>query len=433
MDTVTIINITLAALFFVCYAYQLFYIIVPFFAKDKPHGEIKKHRFAVLIAARNEEKVIGQLINSITNQTYDRDLVTVFVVADNCDDATAAVAADGGAVVYKRFDKNLIGKGYALNFLLRKIAADYPEDAFDGYFVFDADNVLDENYILEMNKTFSDGYEVITSYRNSKNFGTNWITAGYALWFLRESRYLNHSRMLLGTSCAVSGTGFMFSQAIINEYGGWNFFLLTEDIEFTVHNVCSGKKIGFCKDAVLFDEQPETFGQSWTQRLRWARGYLQVFGKYGAKLAGGAIKGSFSCFDMTMAIMPAAVISVIGIIANIYAIIFDVAVKNTETMFSNPAFTLFYSMYLTVFIVGAITTASEWKSIYAPAWKKLLYTFTFPLFMLTYIPIMFAAMMHKRITWKPIEHTRNEDISDIRCEDTSQISKNQTNRSKVLT
>ena len=66
-----------------------------------------------------------------------------------------------------------------------------PDRLFDGYFVFDADNVLEESYIAEMNRTFSDGYEVVTSYRNSKNYGDNWISAGYALWFLRESQFLN--------------------------------------------------------------------------------------------------------------------------------------------------------------------------------------------------------------------------------------------------
>lgn len=161
-------------------------------------------------------------------------------------------------------------------------------ERFDGYFVFDADNVLDQNYILEMNKTFSDGYDIITSYRNSKNFGDNWISAGYAIWFLWESEYLNRGRMLLGTSCAVSGTGFFFSRRIIEKYDGWKFFLLTEDIQFTVDNVLSGEKIGYCRNAVLYDEQPIKFKQSFRQRLRWAKGFFQVFRQYGGNLMKGA-------------------------------------------------------------------------------------------------------------------------------------------------
>ncbi len=124
------------------------------------------------------------------------------------------------------------------------------------FFVFDADNVLDCHFVEAMNRTFTDGYEVVTSYRNSKNFGDNWISSGYALWFIRESRYLNNSRMLMGTSRAISGTGFLFSRKVIESTNGWVFHLLTEDIEFSVYHILQGRTIGFCPDAVLYDERP---------------------------------------------------------------------------------------------------------------------------------------------------------------------------------
>jgi glycosyltransferase involved in cell wall biosynthesis len=112
------------------------------------------HRFAVLIAARNEEAVISQLIESIQHQSYPSQLIKIFVAADNCTDNTAAAAREAGAVVWERFNRKKIGKGYALNFLLKQIEKTCPDKPFDGYFVFDADNLLDENYISEMNKTF---------------------------------------------------------------------------------------------------------------------------------------------------------------------------------------------------------------------------------------------------------------------------------------
>ena len=223
MEKIILINLVIAIIFCICYSYQFLYVIVSLMKKDKPHQETKAHRFAVLIAARNEETVINHLIDSINTQTYDQGEVTVFVVADNCTDQTAACARKMGAIVYERFDQTKIGKGHAMEFLLNQMEKDYAP--FDGYFVFDADNVLDQNYILEMNKTFSDGYDIITSYRNSKNYGDNWISSGYAIWFLWESEFLNRGRMLLGTSCAVSGTGFFFSRRIIEKYGGWKFFL----------------------------------------------------------------------------------------------------------------------------------------------------------------------------------------------------------------
>ena len=92
---------------------------------------------------------------------------------------------------------------------------------YDGYFVFDADNIIDVNYVREMNKVFDSGYKVVTSYRNSKNYDTNWITAGYSLWFIREAKYLNNPRMMIKTSCAVSGTGYLVDSSIIKKNEGW--------------------------------------------------------------------------------------------------------------------------------------------------------------------------------------------------------------------
>lgn len=210
-----------------------------------------------MIAARNEAAVIGNLIDSLKRQTYPAERIAIYVVADNCTDRTADVAHEHGAKVVRRFDRNRIGKGFALHYLLRRIKKQY-----DAYLVFDADNVVDPNYIREINKAFSDGYDIVTSYRNSKNYGDNWISAGYGLWFLREAQYLNRPRALLGASCGVSGTGFLFSRRILEQCGGRNFFLLTEDIEFTAHNIIGGEKIGYCPTAVFYDEQPTGFRPS---------------------------------------------------------------------------------------------------------------------------------------------------------------------------
>ncbi len=403
MDFIRTVNFIISAVFFICYFYQFLYIPIAIFKKEPPHKIPKKHRFAVLVSARNEEKVIGELIKSINSQTYGRENIRIFVMADNCTDETARTARNLGARVYKRFDLEKIGKGYALEELLNHISEDYPRNYFDGFFVFDADNVLEENYIEEMNKTFSDGFNIITGYRNSKNYGDNWISAGYSLWFLRESRFLNHSRFLSENSCAVSGTGFFFSSEILEKCGGWPFHLLTEDIEFTVHNITRGEKIGFCKNAVLYDEQPTLFRQSWRQRMRWAKGYLQVFKKYGKELFKGIFRGDFSCFDMTMNIMPAVVLSVLCAAINGFAAFAAVLSGGSLLPVVFSLGESIFNMYLTLFTIGAITTATEWKQIHTKTAKKIFYVFTFPLFMFTYIPISVAAIFRK-VEWKPIEH-----------------------------
>lgn len=415
METIKLINFIIATVFFVCYSYQFAYILVPYLKKEKPHKPAELHRYAVLISARNEELVIGNLLDSISAQDYPSSLVRVFVVADNCTDKTAKVARAHGAIVYERFNDKLVGKGHALEYLLDRIGEEYG-DVFDAYMVFDADNLLSEDYISRMNETFSDGYRIITSYRNSKNYGDNWISAGYALWFLREAKYLNNARYLLGTSCAVSGTGFMFSREILKSCGGWPFHLLVEDIEFTIHNIVSGEKVGYCPRAVLYDEQPTKFSQSWKQRMRWARGYIQILHKYGGRLLHGIFaKRSFSCFDMTMNIAPAVILSFLGIIINVGAAVYSVLNGGGTDVLLQSFGQLILNTCLMMFIIGAITTISEWKNIYCSAPKKILYAFTFPLFMLTYLPICIVALF-RPVKWEPIVHDRVRTLREVRGE-----------------
>lgn len=412
MEKVILINRIIGYIFFVCYFYQFVYIAVVFLKKHKSYEAEKLNRYAVLISARNEETVIGNLIDSIKNQSYPSEYITIFIVADNCTDATASIGKNAGAVVYERFDTEHVGKGFALEYLCSRITEDYPEAAFDGFFVFDADNVLDREYISEMNRMFSNGYDIITGKRNSKNYGDNWISAGYALWFLRESVFLSGARTLLGASCAVSGTGFIFSRRIFEKHGGWKFFLLTEDIEFSVSNILEGECVAYCPGAVLYDEQPVSFKQSWRQRMRWAKGYLQVFRKFGGKLISGMMRGSFTCFDMTMTIMPAMVISFITAVLDITAAVYASVNGGNIMEVAGTIAHMALGGYMTLFVIGAITTITQWKSIYTTWQKKILYAFTFPLFMFTYVPIAAAAVFSK-VQWKPIVHSRSSTVEEI--------------------
>ncbi|MBR0135919.1 MAG: glycosyltransferase [Clostridia bacterium] len=420
METLKLINIIIAIIFAVCYSYQFVYIPIEWILgakekKNKVKVEPTGNDYAVLICARNEENVIGDLINSLHSQTYDQSKLTVFVLADNCTDDTAGLCRSMGAVVYERQNKELVGKGYALDTLIKHIQEDYPE-GFDAYFVFDADIILSKTYIERMDAKFAEGYEILTSYRNSKNYGDNWISAGYALWFLRESRYLNHSRDLLDFSCAVSGTGFMFSRKIAEEINGWPYHTMTEDIEFSIDQISKGKKIGIAYDAELFDEQPVKFGQSWRQRLRWSKGFLQVFKGYGAQLAKGVFKGSFACLDMSMNIMPAFVISTLSILINLVlgvAILIQGVNVVDELILVGIALGC---VYLLLWIVGMITVITEWKKIRTTNFKKIFYVFTFPFFMVTYIPIAVQAIFTKP-QWKPIEHHVSASSLQERSED----------------
>lgn len=422
IETVKCINVTVATVFFVLYLYQFVYLLIPFIVKDKPHKKEKMHRYAVLISARNEENVIATLITSIHHQDYPQELIDVYVIADNCDDKTAEVAQKAGAIVYVRNDLKKVGKGYALDYALNRIFEEKGEAFYDGFLVFDADNILDTGYFTAMNRTFSDGHRIITSYRNSTNYGTNWISAGYALWYIRESKFLNYSRMLLGTGCAISGTGFLVHKDVIKRVGGWKYFLLTEDIEFTIANTIEGEKIAFCKDAILYDEQPQTFKQSWTQRLRWARGFLQVFAHYGGRLIKSIFtKKSTTCYDMAMTVCPAMLLTITLCIVNVIAVVVGALNGEEWKWFAWYLSQAVITGYLLLFLIGLVTVISERKKIHTSRKKKILYLFTFPIFQATYIPISIVAIF-KNVQWEPTRH-HGPSVSASKIESTSEQKK----------
>lgn len=418
LEFIEVFNRIVGILFLVCYLYQMLYIPVALFFKPPKYMAKKRHKYAVIIPARNEMAVIGELIASIKNQNYPAELIDIFVIADNCTDDTARIARERGAIVYERHNKQHVGKGYALDYIFNIIMKSHAGAGYEGFFVFDADNLLDENYVEEMNKMFDNGYRVLTSYRNSKNYGTNWISYGYAHWFLREARYLNGARMRLKTTCAISGTGFLVHKDIIERDGGWKQFLLTEDIQFNVKCALNGELIGYCPDAKFYDEQPISFKVAWNQRLRWAKGGFQVFTKYGSSLIKGIFtRGSFSCFDMLMTITPAIIISLLCLFVNSVLLIIGLC-----SVTANPAIIvetlqgikgLFFGFCELMVIVGVITLITEWKEIHCPPVKKVLYLFTFPIYMFTYMPIAVVALF-KKIEWKQIEHTVAKSLDDVR-------------------
>lgn len=415
MSIVDILLLIFNNIFIVLFLYQVVYTVVALTNKSPEFVEKKKCRYAFLISAKNEENCIKYLIDSINNQNYPKDLFQVYVVADNCDDNTAQVARDAGANVYERFNQEQRGKGFALDYLIKKIRDDVGLDAYDGYLVFDADNLLDENYLFEMNKLFSNGHRIITSYRNSKNYDSNWISAASGMWFLREARHLNKARMILGVSCMVSGTGYVIHKDIVKKLDGWKYFKLTEDVEFSVDNVLAGEKIAYAEKAIFYDEQPVRFRDSWNQRLRWTKGFYQVlFARAKELLKGMFKKGGFACFDILMIISPGVLFTV-----DCLAMIILLVLKSNcmwEVFLPTAGWYLGSAVigtFILAIFLATLISATEWNKMYCSTGKKILYIFTFPVFMLTYVPLAIIALF-KKVEWSQIKHPvaiSNEDMN----------------------
>ena len=266
----------------IMFIYKTAYYIIGLFFTRKFKPAKKKHKYAILIAARNEKNVIGNLLDSINKQDYPSDLITTFVVADNCTDNTAEIARKHGAVCYERFDTEHRTKGFALEFLLDKIEEDYGRMSFEGYFIFDADNLLNTDYISRMNDAFDEGCKIITSYRNTKNFDENWISSTYALHWIRSIRANHRARSVLRLATNIQGTGFLFTNEIVKN--GWHYTSLTEDRALTADAVAQGYQITYNDAAMFYDEQPTSLKVALRQRTRWSKGHLQAFVESGPYL-----------------------------------------------------------------------------------------------------------------------------------------------------
>ena len=398
------------ALGWIIVIYWLYQLIISACAliqfKEKPLIKNKKHKFMMILPAHNESSVIGALIESLQSLDYPKELYDIYVIADNCTDNTAQIAKDLGAIVYERFDEKKKTKGFAMQwFLNQKIKENADYDAFC---VFDADNVVDKNFLNAMNKKLCQGEEIVQGYRDIKNPADSWISAGYALFYWMMNRFYHLARYNLGLSPLINGTGFMVDFNLIKPTG-WDTITLTEDIEFSLKNIAKGRKLGWATDAIVYDEQPTEFKQSWSQRSRWTVGHLQCMKYYTKDLAEGIIEyRTLMNFDGFLYLMGIPMMIVTFLLLAINTIIFLADGMSAGMLIFN------YIKYLVATFIVPVFTAIfvmiiEKKPI-KKMWKGII---LYPVFMASWILINIKCIIKPNTQWEKIEHKRNVKINDM--------------------
>lgn len=375
--------------------------------KEKKLKVNKEHKFMAIVPAHNEEAVVGSLVESLKAQTYNRDLYDIYVIADNCTDKTARIAREAGAIVLERFDESKKTKGYALDWFLKqkiKENADY-----DAFFVFDADNIVDKNFITEMNKKLCQGEEVVQGYRDIKNPSDNWITAGYALFYWTMHKFYHLARYNIGLSPLLNGTGFMVKFDLIKDTG-WDTITLTEDIEFSLKRIITGKRLGWAVKAIVYDEQPTGFKQSWSQRSRWTVGHMQCIKEYTKDLA-YAVKDNKTLmnFDGLLYIVgsiPMFIISLVLIGMNFVIYAFD-GMNQTGLMIN-------ILMYMVpTFLLPIFTAILVMKIDNKPIRPMVKGLMLYPFFMASWTLINFKCLFKRETTWEKINHVRDIKITEV--------------------
>lgn len=419
LSAVRLFNFCAIILFFIMISHQFLYSWVGRFKKarfvPKKGEKIKNHNYAIMLPARNEEQVIGNLIDSIRATKYPQENLTIVLIADNCTDNTAQVGRDKNCIVFERNNKEQIGKGYALHFAFEKLHTEdaYKDMNFDGYFIFDSDNLVHEDFFYQMNGVFGRGYDVVSSYRQSKNFGQNYITSTYALWYLHDSRYLANPKMTLGiNNGAITGTGILIRKQVIVDHDNWNSFCLTEDVEFAAKCVAEKRKIGFTYDAIHYDEQAADYKTTVRQRERYVKGFIQVVKKDFKPLFKNMFK-DFSCYDTVTSILPILIFLPLLLTVNPIIAIVGACMHNTMAWVA-PLLALGYAgiaLIATLYSFALMPIISEKDRIDATFWQKAKAVLFFPFFMLDFFFVAVESVLrYKKIGWVAIKHKTDNNI-----------------------
>jgi len=421
---ISIIFIIINVLLMIYTTHYIVFAVVGVFKKKTFPKTNKINKYGIIIPARNEEKVVGNLIKSIQKNNYPQDKLHIFVIAHNCTDKTASISRKLGATVYEYNNEKENTMGYAFKYLFKKIEEDYKTSNYDGFFLFNADNILSEDYFEKMNNAFEfyKGKNVITSCRNSKNFGTNIISALYGLYFMSGCRLECRGRSALGCSTRVQGTGYVINSDIVKD--GWKYVTLTEDWEFSADQILQGRKIVYCDDAVFYDEQPLTIKIMLRQRLRWARGHLLVFFVKAKSLFKKLFKklpkdesNKFSTYDILANITPIFIVSTaIFILQLIFILLMPLFTNNYIEIWRNYLYTMLISTiygYLIALISGVIVFICENKRIKDVSLiTKVGVIFLWPVFLFLSYPLEIVALF-KKVEWKAIPHTDTTNFEKL--------------------
>ena len=414
-----IINAIIFIIVSLFYLSQNFFSILGLLCRPKRFKKSDKiNKFGFIICAHDEEGVLKNLIDSINKQDYPEDAMEIFVVCDNCTDRTKEIALENGCHVIERNNLEKIGKCYALDYASKIILDKYEYLNIDAFMVFDADNLLDVNYTKCMNDAYNANVKVCTSFRNSKNFAQNITSAASGMMFLRECQIIHKGRSIMNIGTYISGTGFMIRKDVLRDLNGWPFETLIEDIEFSIYCANNGIKIGYCPDAIFYDEQPTTLKDYFIQRLRWCKGNHQCHFKYSWSLFKNIFKRrSLACAEMFIHVSTLPALLFLWILAftgllGINALIYDLSF--TEFLQSGLKEVLKYFAFGLgmSFVHGVVAMIRTNKKVKCNFFKRIIYCLVFPIYMMILLFTSVLALFVK-VSWKKTPHNCDIAIDEI--------------------
>ncbi|QDX93313.1 hypothetical protein C2W64_02930 [Brevibacillus laterosporus] len=374
--------------------------------KKKPVTHNPEKTFAVLIAAHNESAVVAPLIENLKKMDYPREMYDIFVICDNCTDNTAEIARKHGAYACERFDTSKRGKGYGIEWMLENLWS--REKQYDAVVMFDADNLVEKNFLTVMNDRLCKGQQVIQGYLDSKNPFDSWITLSYACTYWFTNRMWQLARHNLGLPNTLGGTGLCIESKLLKEMG-WGATSLTEDLEFATRCIERGIYPCWAHDTKVFDEKPIDLKSSMKQRLRWMQGHYDVAGRYiGSVMKNGLKARRLGMLDAAFYLFQPMYV----LIVTFMSILFLARLLSFSTFLPTTGFLPDWIIYATTGIFYLLPVLALYlEKVPLKAYLGLI---LLPIFFLTWLPIFIYAFFTKNNQeWSHTAHTRAIQIEEM--------------------
>ena len=388
--------------------YSIYFIFFALFSfkKDPAYpNQPPSTKFAVVIAARNEERVIADLVDSLNTQNYPKELYDVYVIPNNCSDDTAMKAIEAGALVLE-CQYPVSSKGEVLRHTFDQLISSKYQ--YDAICVFDADNIVDPNFLAEANNAFKSGVRVAQGYRQAKNPYDSWVTGSYSVYFMIMNRFVNKAKYNAGLSAYLSGTGFMVSVDVLRKSNGWRTTTISEDTEFSLICMLSNERISWMPKAITYDEQPLTIKESLTQRTRWSSGAMQLLSIYFKKITHNLrFSNIFQLIDGLMSLM-AVYIQLLSAIQLILVTLISIILKDESLLISSMPLLI---SYLTFSLIALLVLILEKKFNK----QSLVGVFSFWLFVMSWSFVNLRCLFIKTTHWVEIKHTCSVSATKLKA------------------
>ncbi len=360
-----------------------------------------KNKLALCIPARNESKVIVDLFKSIERQTYDRSLFDVFVIVKEENDPTIELTKQMGGICYIHKEQNC--KGDALDLCFKNILKDY-KDTYKGFIVVDADCILSDNFMEEMNNSLKSGCEVCQAKKYVKNYLsenkkniTMTACCNGLIWPLMDDCGNLH-KSNIGVTNMVVGTGVMLTYDLVKKNNGWPYNqTVTEDVELMNDCALNGYKNYYNSYCSLYVEEAPGIIMTNKRRSRWIKGVVDSYRLYKERLKklekDEDVKNRYYATCIVNAFWYVGSLTVFGLINLVLFTI--LTFSNDKNSFKALLFFIgaFSIIYLSFFIMTIFLIRADNKNIKLPFMKKVLLLFIHPFFYMEYIYLTAKALL----------------------------------------